>query len=127
MRPRDLAALGELFRQRGRWHDKQLVPADWVQQATVAHAARAFDGPAIGAFNPTGYGYEWWVERAGGVAAFYAWGLGGQLIEVVPARQMVIVVAADTDPAANASMVGPDDIQNLVDIIVGTVTAHPRR
>ncbi len=127
LRARDMAALGELFRQHGRWHDKQLVPADWVQQATVAHAVRAFDGPAIGAFNPTGYGYEWWVEPAGGVRAFYAYGLGGQLVEVVPARHMVIVVSTDVDPATNAPMVGPDDIQNLVDIIVGIVTAHPHR
>ena len=44
---------------------------------------------------------------------------GGQLIEVVPQRHLVIVVSTDHDiTVAHESTVGPDDLQHLVDVIV---------
>ena len=118
LRPRDMATLGQLFLQDGRWRGRQLVPADWVNTATVAQAGNAFDAPNIGAFHPQNYGYEWWVQPTHGADAYYAWGLGGQLIEVVPQRHIVIVVSTDVGAA---SEVGPDDIQNLVDVITAAI------
>jgi CubicO group peptidase (beta-lactamase class C family) len=119
LRPRDMAALGQLFLQNGRWRNQQLVPTSWVRQATTAQAGTSFTEPAQGAFNPTNYGYCWWVETADDAPAAYAWGFGGQLIEIVPSRHLIIVVSTDhdiTDP--HAPTVGPDDIQHLVDVIV---------
>lgn len=42
LRPRDMAALGQLYLQHGRWNGRQLVPANWVRQATNAQADAAF-------------------------------------------------------------------------------------
>jgi CubicO group peptidase (beta-lactamase class C family) len=39
------------------------------------------------------YGYQWWVTTANGFDAFAAAGFGGQLIEVVPALDLVVVVS----------------------------------
>jgi CubicO group peptidase (beta-lactamase class C family) len=55
---RDMAKLGLLYLQRGRWDDKQIVPSDYVADSTAKHNDGGF---------PTGaaYGYLWWVN--GGV------------------------------------------------------------
>ena len=102
LRPRDMATFGQLFLQNGQWNGRQVVPAAWVRQATAAQAGKAF--PAYGssapgsAWNPTNYGYFWWVEPTTGVPAYYALGYGGQLIEVVPSLHLVIVVSSYVDP-----------------------------
>lgn len=119
LRPHDMAVLGQLFLQDGRWHGQQVVPASWVRQATTAQTGRAFTPLTSGAFAPHNYGYLWWVQPADGAAAYYALGLGGQLIEVVPQRHLVIVVSTDYDiTVVHESTVGPDDLQHLVDVIV---------
>jgi CubicO group peptidase (beta-lactamase class C family) len=74
--------------------------------------------PRYGAFDPQNYGYLWWVEKTDGADAYYALGLAGQSIEVVPSRRLVIVVSSDLDlTAAHPSAVGPEDTQRLVNII----------
>jgi CubicO group peptidase (beta-lactamase class C family) len=123
LRPRDLATLGELWLQHGRWHGRQLVPASWLAGATVAQVGQKFPRPDQGAFDPENYGYLFWVETAGGHPAYYALGLGGQLIEVVPQLRLVIAVSTDVDLTdENAPSVGADDLQDLVDTVVSTLT-----
>jgi len=89
LRPQDLAALGLLYLNDGRWAGEQVVPESWIQEATAAHVERTGEG--------FGYGYMWWTTEADGDAAFFARGRGGQLIEVVPDRDLVVVVATEYD------------------------------
>ena len=111
LRPRDMATFGQLFLQAGQWNGRQVVPAAWVRQATTAQTGKVdfpdFGGSAPGsAFNPTDYGYFWWVEPTTGVPAYYAWGSGGQLVEVVPSLHLVIAVSSyvdETHPANQPS------------------------
>ena len=88
---RDMAALGRLYLDGGRWHGEQVVPTAWVDAATTEQ---------VRANSITeGYGYQWWVTTAGGHAAYAAIGFGGQLIEVVPDLRLVAVFSADvTEP-----------------------------
>lgn len=44
--------------------------------------------------------YQWWVTTAGDHPAFAAVWYAGQLIEVVPDLDLVVVVACLDDPAA---------------------------
>ena len=118
LRPQDMLRLGELFLHNGRWRDRQVVSAAWVRQATVAQAGTAFARQGPGAFDPRNYGYLWWIDTVDGADAYFAWGFGGQLIEVVPTHREVIVVSTDvdlTDP--HAPTVSGDEILRLVDII----------
>jgi len=130
LRPPDMATFGQLFLQEGQWNGQQVVPAAWVRQATTARAGKAFPdigGSAPGsAWNPTNYGYFWWVEPVAGVTAYYALGFGGQLIEVVPALHLVIVVSSNADDV-HGSAVGADELQHLVDAIVPIIKTHPTR
>lgn len=90
LRPRDMAKLGTLFLDHGRWRGRQVVPAAWVTAATTRHASAVGLGGA-----DVGYGYMWWVGDAGDHPAFLAWGFGGQVIRVVPDRRLVVVVSTD--------------------------------
>jgi hypothetical protein len=48
-------------------------------------------GPGSGLRPLTGYGYQWWTTSEQGHRAFTAIGLGGQLVEVVPDLDLVVM------------------------------------
>jgi CubicO group peptidase (beta-lactamase class C family) len=127
LRPRDMAAFGQLFLQAGRWKGRQLVPIDWVRQATTAQAGQAFSAfVPVNSFTPKNYGYLWWVAAADGAPAYFALGFGGQIIEVVPQRRLVIVVSSDVDlTQPNPSVVGENEVQHLVMAIVPRIKSGP--
>ena len=87
LQPRDMVKLGQLFLADGRWGGQQIVPADWVDQATTQQVTA--DG--LG----DGYGYQWWTATVDGDEAFRAMGYGGQLIQVVPDSNLVVVTTTE--------------------------------
>lgn len=91
MAPSDLSRLGQLYLDGGRRDGRQVVPANWVAQATTAQVATGGRGFAFS----EGYGYQWWVTRERGRAAYAAVGFGGQLVEVVPDLRLVVTVATE--------------------------------
>jgi CubicO group peptidase (beta-lactamase class C family) len=86
MRPRDMAKLGLLFLNRGRWRGQQMLSEAWVELSTREHVRLSSD---------SGYGYQWWSFRmpvAGSRVAFFtAVGNGGQRIQVFPTLDLVVV------------------------------------
>jgi len=77
--PHDMAKIGLLFLNRGRWDASQIVSESWVDVATTRHlAATLVDG----------YGYQWWVDASG---YYLALGYRGQFIFVVPGLDLVAV------------------------------------
>lgn len=97
--PRDMAKIGFLYLNQGRWNDQQIVSAEWVARSTNAHASGAgfFSGTNIGGGS---YGYHWWVAETVAGPAFVAFGYGGQLIYVVPNLDLVVVTGyAEADAA----------------------------
>jgi metal-dependent hydrolase (beta-lactamase superfamily II)/CubicO group peptidase (beta-lactamase class C family) len=83
MRPQDMAKIGYLYLQNGRWEAEQVVPAAWV----VASTRKQADGTL-----QAGYGYQWWVREDG---VSMALGYAGQYIVVVPERALVAVFTSD--------------------------------
>ena len=83
----DMGKIGQLMLDDGRWDGKQIVSTRWVTESTRAQVATS--GESTG-----DYGYQWWVTTANGLDAFAAVGFGGQLIEVVPALDLVVVVSS---------------------------------
>jgi CubicO group peptidase (beta-lactamase class C family) len=69
-------------------------------------------------FRPTGYGCLWWVTTADRTAAFFALGFGGQLIEVMPQRHLVIAISTYVDLRTGKAVVNADDVQRLANAIV---------
>ncbi|WP_073957326.1 serine hydrolase [Thalassospira sp. TSL5-1] len=87
---RDHARFGLMFLNGGKANGKQVVPADWVQEATVPD--EGYEPTAAG--EPFGYQYQWWTLP--GSDAYSAIGLFHQFIYVDPANNMVIVKASYT-------------------------------
>jgi CubicO group peptidase (beta-lactamase class C family) len=91
--PRDMAKLGQIFLDGGRWKDKQIVSAEWVAAASssIMTSTSSFTASRPG----TGYGYNWWTEkftiRNSVIQTFAAEGNGGQYIFVVPELNAVVV------------------------------------
>ena len=89
----DMARLGWLWCNGGRWKDRQIVPAAWLREATQT-------APDILAHCPSEqwlYGHGFWTNDRGRLwpalprDAFSAAGAGSQLIWVSPGRRWVIV------------------------------------
>ncbi|WP_406831291.1 serine hydrolase [Pedococcus sp. KACC 23699] len=91
MSPRDMAKLGQLYLDGGRWNGRQVVPAQWVKASTTAQVGTRGDRAALA----ESYGYQWWVTQERGHHAFAAFGFGGQVVEVVPDLRLVVVVATE--------------------------------
>jgi CubicO group peptidase (beta-lactamase class C family) len=84
---RDMAAIGRLYLDEGRWQGEQVVPTGWVDDATSEQVQTNS--------LTSGYGYHWWVTTAGDHDAYAAIGHGGQLIEVVPELRLVAVFSTE--------------------------------
>lgn len=81
--PRDLAKIGLLVLQEGKWEGKQIVSKEWISRSTQKY----FDGfPQIG-----GYGYQWHTRKFGKYESFLAAGWGGQFLIVIPELQIIVV------------------------------------
>ncbi len=99
---RDLARFGQLFLQRGRAADRDIVPAAWVDDTIrgAPDGASAFDGADRPPGYPPGAHYRncWWI-RDPGVPFFHASGINGQNVFVhVPSQ--TVVVKLSTWPTA---------------------------
>jgi CubicO group peptidase (beta-lactamase class C family) len=86
---RDLAKVGLVLQQQGRWQSQQLIPASWLLQAAELSQPRA---STLGGLTLHGYGRQWWLGSSNNAALQLAWGYGGQLLLTVPQYQLTIVV-----------------------------------
>ncbi|MEU1970672.1 serine hydrolase [Microbacterium sp. NPDC019599] len=87
LRVEELAAFGQLLLQRGRWNDRQLVPAEWIDQATSRQVA---NGTPSGTSDwDQGYGFQFWMCRHG---AYRADGAFGQYVVVLPEHDAVVTM-----------------------------------
>jgi len=90
---RDMARMGYLWLRWGNWEGKQLIPEDWLKEATQT-------APNIRANCPEGqwrYGYAFWVNDQGKLwpnlprDSYAASGAGQQNIWVCPSLDLVVV------------------------------------
>jgi CubicO group peptidase (beta-lactamase class C family) len=89
-RTEDVAKLGQLYLQRGRWGDRQLLPESYVEQATSPQIAT----PAEENLDwRQGYGYQFWMSRHG----YRADGAFGQFSLVLPEHDAVVAITAGTE------------------------------
>ena len=108
LQPRDMAKLGYLYLNRGKWAGRQIVSSDWVALSTQKHSMWEEQNRA--------YGYLWWLYPAQGY--YSAMGLGGQQIHVVPELNLVVVFTSALNPRAEGYL---DNLLN--DYIMPSVKA----
>ena len=84
LRAVDMAKIGMLLLDNGRWQGKQVVPQAWIRQMTTPSPAAA------------DYGYYCWIQHVveKGQPEFGAMGFKGQFITVLPAQHAVVVMTS---------------------------------
>ncbi len=83
MTAREIARLGQLFLNEGRWSGSQIIPGWWVAAST---------SPRIDIGNNyAGYGYYWWLNHIATYDMYSALGAGGQILHVIPELNLVMV------------------------------------
>ncbi|NOD30963.1 serine hydrolase domain-containing protein [Ruegeria atlantica] len=80
---RDFARFGQMILQDGKLSGRQVVPADWIFEATQPSAPTAQ--------GKIGYGYQWWIPRGAHEGEFLARGVYGQYIYFNQPRGVLIV------------------------------------
>lgn len=118
MSTRDIARYGQLFLQRGRWNDKQILPEQWVKVSTYPHSKHG-RGTKIGRW----YGYLWGVsEYFSRYGMYYASGVGGQFLAVFPTEGLILVNRTDT--YLNRQVLDRE-LTQLFDLILAAKTGKP--
>ena len=85
-----LARFGQLYLEHGSWAGSQILPPDWVAEATRPRTA------SPGEPEPDwrrGYGYQFWQSRHG----YRADGAYGQFCLVLPEQDAVVVTTGETE------------------------------
>ena len=80
----DMAKLGQMYLQRGKWNGQQLVSEYWIEISTARHLKTQND--------TYGYGYQLWMEQRPG--SFEYNGMLGQNVIIYPDMDMVLVTNA---------------------------------
>lgn len=117
----DLAKLGLLYLQKGKWNGKQLLPEQWVAEATTAKIPSTpanFTGGTLPDNDWTqGYGYQFWINKPMG---FRADGAFGQFSLVLPEKDAVVAITGESfDLQASLNLVWENLVPSMKDIFVG--------
>ena len=103
---RDYARFGRLLAYDGAWEGRQLIPRQWLLDATTVKPTDGYLVPGI-ATPYFGYGYQVWIFP-GEQRRFALLGIRGQMILVDPASKLVMVhTAVRQKPADPASLAEP--------------------
>lgn len=86
--PRDIAVLGRMIEQEGKWGDDQIVSSNWLRECFQPH------GTLLG----IDYGYLWYGEPYSvddkKIESHLAMGHGGQFLILFPELQSIVVITA---------------------------------
>lgn len=83
---RDFARIGQLMLDSGNWHGNQLVSSALVKELLTPGRLTNDSGVTVDY-----YGLHWWLYNKGDHPLFYARGILGQYIIVIPDQRLVIV------------------------------------
>jgi CubicO group peptidase (beta-lactamase class C family) len=95
LRSEDLAKFGQLLLQQGVWYNKQLIPKEWVKEATsfkIATPDPPNNLPKEKSDWSQGYCYQMWRGRNNTVRLD---GMGGQFVILIPDKDAVVVLTAN--------------------------------
>lgn len=99
VRTQDILHFGQLYLQKGQWKGKQLLSADWVEEAT----SKQVDSQDNDGDWGQGYGYQFWRCKPG---CYRGDGAHGQYCIVVPDKNAVIAITSETrDMGASMQLV----------------------
>ncbi|HZP66165.1 MAG TPA: serine hydrolase [Rudaea sp.] len=115
MRSRDMLKIGQMIVDHGRWQERQVISAKWIDAALGVHAQARDDAE---------YGYLFWrfhYPLAGKDQPVWAMaGNGGNYVFMIPDRRLVAIV---TSTAYNQRYAHPQSQEILRDFILQALPA----
>jgi CubicO group peptidase (beta-lactamase class C family) len=106
LKTEDLAKMGEFYLHKGMWNGKQLLPKEWIGQATTFKIDPAPPGVSQSKRDSSdwmqGYCYQFWRCRHN---VYRADGAYGQFIIVMPAQDAVLAITSEGDMQAELNLV----------------------
>jgi hypothetical protein len=100
LRTEEIARFGQLYLQKGNWKGKQLIPSQWVEEATARQTA---NGSSPNSDWDQGYGYQFWRSRHN---TYRGDGAFGQYCMVIPEFDAVVVITS-----------GVRDMQSVMNLV----------
>jgi len=96
---RDLVRFGQLYLQRGRHGDAQLLSEEWIDRSTQPISRTSHAPGLLGTF-----GYCWWVagpeadlpDTTIPVGTYSTAGFGGSFLTIIPALNALVAIMIDT-------------------------------
>ncbi|WP_432564730.1 serine hydrolase domain-containing protein [Kineococcus sp. SYSU DK003] len=85
-----IARLGQLYLRQGVWNGEQLLPRDWVAEATRSHVENAHAHENVD--WQQGYGFQFWMARHG----YRGDGAYGQFCVVLPEQDTVVAITSQS-------------------------------
>jgi hypothetical protein len=95
LKTEDMAKFGQLLMQHGEWNGKQLIPKQWIDEATSFKiTSRGGNEKIPAAINDwfQGYCYQMWRGKNNSVRLD---GMSGQFVILLPDKDAVVVLAAN--------------------------------
>jgi len=92
----DIAKFAQLYLQKGKWNDQQIIPEEWVEEATTTKIDNApYDEQAKKDSSDwkQGYCYQFWRSRHN---SYRGDGAFGQYALVLPEQDVVIAITSET-------------------------------
>jgi CubicO group peptidase (beta-lactamase class C family) len=90
--PKDMVKFGELYLNKGKWNDKQVLSKKWIKKSFTNYLN--LENTA----DKNGYGYLWWhhtyIINGKEVKSIEARGAGGQYIFIIPKLKVVAVITS---------------------------------
>ncbi len=79
----DMAKIGQLYLNGGKWQDKQIVSAKWIEESAKAHSH----------WGKMSYGYLWWIidEKE---STYAAMGDGGNIVYINAKKELIVSIAS---------------------------------
>jgi CubicO group peptidase (beta-lactamase class C family) len=112
---KDFARVGKLYKDFGKWNNKQLLDSSYVTAATSFTGLLETDGePCLR------YSYSWWLGEHKNMPFFFMRGIKGQYVMVIPEKDLILVRMGRKRDDAN-KWPHPDDVFNYIDMALNMI------
>lgn len=87
MSTRDLARIGAMIANNGRWRKKQILPEKWIKESTTSYSNLKENHIDYGRYD--GFGYQWWI--ASDSKSIWSDGYGERFLIINPSKNLTLV------------------------------------
>ncbi len=106
---RDMARIGYLMLRKGKWKERQIIPANWIKTSTSIVTPNEEGVQNKTAYYNFAYGYLWWIWDKPFNTGYYegaytASGAYGQYITIIPKLDLVIAHKTKAEYGRQTSM-----------------------